>query len=287
MLSPDGLAFALRALGLVTLFSAAGAAFFLLIFRDILRASETIARLAMIAAVVAAVCCIAQQSMEAARFAGEWSGITQRDLLLLAWNSPGGFSQVVRVAGLAVLVVGLRSKYAHRLAIASVGAVLALLSFLLSGHTSIHPLRPVLTPLLAIHVIIGAFWFGSLLPLWLISRHEPLDRVVSVLRKFSSIAGVTVPLIFVAGLATFWILGNGFSVLVSNYGQAVVFGKICPVLFLAILAASNRWYYVPRMAAGNEIAAIGLRRAIIGEIVIIAIILAVTAGLTLFLSPET
>jgi putative copper export protein len=286
MVFADLLAFALRAFAFVGLFLAAGTAFFLSMFRDIpARASAPPRRLGMIAAAAAAVCFVAQQSLEAARFAGELSGITQRDLLLLAWSSASGLGQAVRVAGLVLIVVGLARKAVGGLAVASIGAALALLSFLLSGHTSIHPLRPVLAPLLAIHVIIVAFWFGSLLPLWLISRQEPSDRAASVLRKFSLIAGASVPLIFVAGLAMFLILAGDLSVLQRAYGQLVV-AKIAAFVLLMLLASCNRWRLVPAMASGGRSAAARLRRSILAEIVLIATVLTITAGLTLFLSPE-
>jgi putative copper export protein len=285
-MTADLAAVVLRALGFVGLFQAAGAVLFASTFQGLGDLVGTrIRRLAVICAVAAIVCFIAQQSFEAARFAGELAGIFNPEFLGLAWNSPGGRAQIVRLAGLSLILYGFARAAPGSSILANVGAALALLSFLLSGHTSVHPLRVLLAPLLALHVLVVAFWFGSLLPLQLVSRHGSIAQATVVLQRFSVIAGWLVPLILAAGLAMIFVLAPDLSVLERPYGQIVLW-KLAGFGLLMLLATYNRWRLVPAMATRGVVAAGALRRSIAIEVFLITAILGLTAVLTLFFSPE-
>ncbi len=285
-MSADVLSYVLRALGFIALFQAAGGAFFASLFPQVMpHVRERLRHLALSAAIVAMACFALQQSLEAGRFVGEVSGVLQWDLLVLAWNSPSGLGQVLRLSGLLLIVIGFRTNTAPGAWTASCGAALALLAFLASGHTSVDPWRPLLAPLLAVHVLVAAFWFGSLMPLLLVSRHEVADSAAAILARFSVLAGWSVPLILIAGLAIVLALAPDLSVLQRTYGQLVLL-KLAVFLVLLLLATYNRWRLVPWISQGRPQALIALRRSITVEVALIAGVLAVTAALTLFFSPE-
>lgn len=253
----DVLAAALRGLGFIGLFQAAGAICFLALFSTAPPINVRISRLAMISALGAMTCFIAQQSLEAARFVGDLAGVLDIEWLREAWISRSGGGQALRITGLALIVAGAPRGTSRSLTVAGVGATLALLAFLISGHTSVHPLRSVLAPLLGVHVFVAAFWFGSLLPLILLVRHESPDHAAAVLERYSLLAGWLVPLILVAGALMLW-----------------------------VLAACNRWRLVPLLAGGSAAARTLLRRSITTEILLIGGVFVLTAVLTLFFSPE-
>jgi putative copper resistance protein D len=285
-MTADLLAAALRAFGFVALFQAAGAAFFTMVFGP---TSDALARrnrlLAVISAAAAIVCFVAQQSLEAARFVGELSGVLDAQWLRAAWSSASGAGQGVRLLGLLLILAGFARASPRGLIVANLGAALALVSFLASGHTSVHPWRTLLAPLLALHLFVVAFWFGSLVPLHVAIRHEPLDRSVAILERFSRIAGWLVPLIFVAGALLLLALAPDWSVFTRPYGELVLW-KLVGFAVLMLLAAYNRWRLIPALAAGHATALAPLRRSIAAELVLISAVLTITAVLTLFFSPE-
>jgi putative copper resistance protein D len=282
-MTPDLLSVVVRALGFVSLFQAVGAALFLTVFASGLeRSVERIRRLARIAAAAGVALTLAHLALEPARMAGDFDGLWDHGLQQLAVESGSGASQLLQAAGLLVIgVAPWGSTGARRLWVLG-GGLLALGAFLLTGHTSAHPLRAVLAPLLALHVLVVAFWFGSLGPLVLVSRVESNALAAAVLRRFTVLAGWLVPLILFAGLSMGWILAGSFSVLRRPYGELLL-AKLAGFALLLTLAAANRWRFVPALAEGGN--GSSLRTAIAMEYGLIVAILATTAVLTAYFSP--
>jgi putative copper export protein len=294
-MNPDLISVIVRALGLVALFQAAGVVFFLAGFGHQLNAAQRdIRRLGLIAAAAGIVLVLAHLSLDPARMAGDFSGVWDTELQQVAWNSSSGMSQMAQVVGLLVVLTALSLGAEHATAVqtvAVIGAVITLGAFLLTGHTSAHALRALLAPLLALHLLIVAFWFGALLPLALVSRAETAAVTGQVLRRFSTIAGLLVPLIAVAGIAMAAILCGSFSAVHQPYGQLLLV-KLAGFLILLILAAYNRWRLVPALPADADTpgtpaggTAAALRRSICAEYVLIVAVLGVTDVLTTFFSP--
>ena len=71
------------------------------------------------------------------------------------------------------------------LPLARPAAFLALGSFLVSGHALLDTHRLLLAPLLGLHVLAVAFWFGALWPLRQVAELEPAPRAAAVLHSFS------------------------------------------------------------------------------------------------------
>jgi len=281
---PDLLAVIVRALLFVTLFQAAGAAFFLALFAPRLdRSTERIRRLVRSAAAAGVVLILAHLALEPARLAGEFDGLWDRDLQRLAWDSGSGASQLLQAIGLIVILASPRIPGGAGRLWAGGAGLIAVGAFLLTGHTSAHALRGLLAPLLALHLLVVAFWFGSLGALVLVCRLEPPARAGAILHHFSRLAGWLVPLILLAGLSMGWILAGSTSVLQRPYGQLLL-AKLAGFVLLMLLAAGNRWRLVPAFAAGASAAP--LRRAMVAEYGLVVAILAITAVLTAYFSPR-
>jgi putative copper resistance protein D len=283
-MTPDLLSVAVRALTFVALFQAAGAAFFLAILgHRLARVREPIRRLGWISAAVGTVLVFVHLWLDGARLSGDFDGLWDRDLQQLAWASKSGISQIAQATGLLGVMVALWRTAQNRVGWASLGGVLAVGAFLLTGHTSAHALRAVLAPLLALHLFIVAFWFGSLIPLAVVLRVEDRETAADLLKRFSSVSAWLVPVILLAGISMAWILASSLRVLGQPYGQLLMV-KLAGFGLLMLLAAANKWRLARAFEQGSSDTA--LRRSFAVEWVLIVAILSVTAVLTSFYSPD-
>lgn len=287
-MSPDAVSIGLRTLAFAALFQAVGGTIFLLGFGDRLkRTAPAIRRLGRIAAPAGMLLLLAHELVEAARMADGFQGLMDVELQLLAWHSSAGAMHVVQALGLGLLLPVLWRANALTRFSAVVGMIAAIGGFLLAGHTSASPQRWLLAPLLAIHLLVTAFWFGALWPLAMVCRDEsPVDALV-VLRRFSAVAGVLVPMLAIAGLAMGWTLAGGdATVLRRPYGWLLL-AKLSGLLPLLALAAYNRWQLTPALERGAVHARRGLRRTMAVEYLLIVLVFALTATLTTWYSPES
>jgi copper resistance protein D len=283
-MTPDLLSVVVRALGFIALFQAVGAGFFLAAFGDgLTRAGSLIRRLGLGSAAVGAALIITHLGLDAARMAGDFTGLWDQDLQRLGWTGRSGISQLVQTLGLLALLAALRKSGRNQARWASLGGVIAVGGFVITGHTSTHALRGVLGPLLVLHLLVVAFWFGSLVPLALVIRLESRITAATLLGRFSVVAGWLVPLILVAGLTMAWLLTGSVSVLRRPYGQLLLV-KLAGFGVLMVLAAYNKWRLTPSFAQARSDSA--LRRSMAVEYLLIVAVLAVTAVLTTFYSPE-
>jgi copper resistance protein D len=308
----DILSVVLRALSFVLQFQAAGAVFFAAAFGPALTISlssvRSLARIAAIAAFCVAAC---RYILEAARMAGDMSGVFDGTLQAMAWNSSTGGAFSVRELGLLLIIAGMQTSSVRMTAerffksstamspglwmkrlssrgftIAGVGgAVLVAASFTLTGHTSTSGWRWLLAPLLLAHLLIVAFWFGSLGPLYLVTLREPRERAARVVALFSAAAFWLVPLILVAGVAIAVLLLPSVAALRQPYGLLVIAkGSLFAVLLG--LAAFNKWRFGPALGNGELSAGRVFRHMVIAEYMLIVVVLSVTAVMTTFFSPE-
>ena len=282
--APDVIVVGLRALSFIAIFQAAGTVLFVWLLRPQLQTTEAaLARLAAVAAVGGIAFTLAHHFLGPARMTGSFSGIFDLSLQTLLLESSAGSARALRVGGLIVLLFGLRaSPPNYRLALLGVAATLS--SFALMGHTTTHDPGLVLTPLLIAHVVIIAFWFGSLLPLIHVTESESPTVSGDVLSRFSSLATWSVPMILIAGTAIWLVLLPGLEALMNSYSK-LVFVKAAGFIVLLALAALNKWRYVPKIRAGDSHALLALRRCIAREWSLMALIFIVTASLTGFFSP--
>jgi len=236
---------------------------------------------------------LAHAAIAAARMAGDYAGLADSGLQRLGWYSQDGAAQALQAAGALCIAAALRDdgtsagRARPLKVLALVGVLLALLPFLLTGHTSVHPLRVLLAPLLAVHVLIIAFWFGALAPLYIVVARESTAVATRALRRFSAYATWLVPLILVAGVAMALVLVPNIAVIRQPYGELLLV-KLAGFALLMALAALNRSRLVPALSLphSRESAARALRWSLATEFCLLCAVLSVTAVMTTFYSPQ-
>jgi putative copper export protein len=284
VLLPDLLSALLRALSFIAMAQAAGAVLFLVFFGSALTAARSgILRTGTIAAVAGMALLPAHFLLEAGRMAGSLGGVLDGELQRFALSTPAATVLVVRLLALALLLIAVVARRALPAA-GLVGAMLLAVSFMLTGHTTSSPERWVLGPLIVLHVLVACFWFGSLLPLIQVTFREPGAVAATVVARFSRSAGIAVPLILIAGIAVAVRVLPAVQSVLSPYGLGLV-AKMAAFGLLMALAAHNRWRLGPALARGDPRAQRRFRQVVKAELVIIALVLAGTAVLTMFSSP--
>ena len=282
----DTLSVILRTLSFIALFQAAGIAIFLSLWAAELKVTEArLRRLALLSSVSAALLLIGQYLLEAARMSGELSGVMDPVLQGVVLHSATSLALSWRLLGLLLMGIGLRLRGSGGATLGMIGVATLLTAFTFTGHTSDHAPRWLLSPLLLAHLLIIAFWFGALLPLYLISQREPAPVADRIVDAFSARAVWLVPGILLAGLALATFLLPSWGTLFTPYGELLIV-KVIGFSGLMILAAFNKWRFGPALERGDVGAGRRFRRSLLAECGLITAILCVTAVLTTFYSPE-
>jgi putative copper resistance protein D len=275
----------LRAAGFALLLQAAGAALFMAAFGTWLTGSAAAVRhTGRNTAIAALVVLAAQYLIEPVHMAGEWAGMTDAALHHLVLASATGATLALRAAAMVAVVGGLASHGRAARAAAAAGVVAVVGSFILTGHTAVHPHRVLLAALLLIHLFCVVFWFGALRPLRQVCALEPRERAAHVLRMFSAAALWLVPLLALAGAGMAMLLLPDLAALLAPYGRLLL-AKVVLFAALMALAALNRLRLVPALARGDARATQRLRQSVAAEYLLIWVVLAVTAALTGLFSP--
>jgi putative copper resistance protein D len=315
--APDVLSVALRAVSFTLLLNAAGIPIFIAAFgRLIPSAVPAVRQLGWKLAIAALMFVVGHHALEAARMTGEMSGVMDPAMQKMALLSPAGAAFAARVRGLVLVAVGLRraaplpqrkgaalartaavggggggalagaarllTGVRGPLLIALVGALISTTAFTLVGHTSVTPHRLAAAGLLTLHLLVVAFWLGALWPLYLVAKQEQPAVTVRVIDSFSLAAAWVVPLILLAGVGLTAVLVPSLAVFWQPYGQLLLV-KVSLFAVLMAMAAVNKWRFGPACAEGNTAA---FERTVVIEYVLICVVLAVTAALTTFYSPE-
>ena len=249
----------------------AGLAFYAVLFGSRLAAEES-ARLRRWACGAAGLGVLAGVGVLAAQAGALAGGETLLDAEV--WNvvlaSRAGASYAL--GGFGLLLVALLALGPRWTAVAAAGGVLAYASHLLLGHTTQGGPRPLLAGLLLVHLLVAAFWIGSLPPLaWAARREGP--RTARLVEDWARIAALAVPALVAAGLLlAWWILGGVQQVLMSRYGWALL-AKVALVAVLLGFASWHRWRLTPALAAGAPGAGRRLARSIAFEAVVALLVL--------------
>jgi len=300
----DALSVALRAVSFVLLLNAAGIPIFIAVFGRLVPDSlPAITELGRRLAIAALVFVAGHHALEAARMAGEMGGVMDPAMQAMTLRSSEGAAFALRMVGLVLVATGLRRRARSQdqsgrarsagdadgdtartrgAVLAIAGAVLAVAAFTLTGHTSVTPYRPAAAALLTLHLLVVAFWVGSLWPLYLAATSEPPPVAARVIDAFSRMAAWVVPVILLAGLGLTVLLVPNWTVFKQPYGQLLL-TKVALFAVLMALATLNKWAFGPACARGQTRA---FKRAVAVEYVLICAVLAVTAIMTTFYSPE-
>lgn len=283
----DSVAVLIRGLSFIAMFQAVGGAVFLALFGTDLRLSGArILRLLRIVTVIAIALVLLQFSFEAARLAGEFSALWDKPMQELAWHSAAGSAAELRLIGLLLVLVGLYASGRFTAGVLCIlGTVVLAVAFTVIGHTVAHPHRIALALLLLAHLLILCFWFGALWPLQQAVNHEAPAIAAAVLAGFSRIAVWLVPGLLLAGVTLVILLVPGFSVFGQPYGWLLL-AKAAGFAALMGFAALNKLRLTPALLQNSPAAVPRLRRSLMIEYLIIALVLAVTAVMTGLYSPD-
>ena len=282
----DILSVSLRALAFVALLQAGGIVLFFALGQPELPATEpALRRIGIFSALLAAIVLVAQYALEAARMSGELGGALDPALQGVVLRSAGSVTLCWRVLGLSLIVAALRRRGVERSLAGAIGVVILLASFTLVGHTANSALRWLLSPVLLAHLCAVAFWFGALVPLYLVSAHEPAETGARVVAQFSARALWLVAALFAAGVVLAAGLLPDLAALRRPYGLLLL-AKVTGFCALMLLAALNRWRFGPALRSGEAAAGRRFRSVVAAEYALMVTVLCVTTVMTTFFSPE-
>ena len=266
--------------------TAGGGILFLALFASHLddAARRRILRFVRVAAVAAIAFTIAHVMVLGAMLGDDAAGLWDRSLLEIVLEGSEGTASIVRAAGLAaVLAFSFQAGVGQ--AVATLGALAAVGSFALTGHTGSVGPGDLARLIVFVHLAGVAYWIGALVPLLIVASARDTERAAAVLERFSSLAAVAVGGLIIAGSVLLWLLlGTIDAAVTSAYGQLVLL-KLALVAGLLMLAAVNKLHLTPRIARGDVAAAARLRRSIWAEMALAGAVLIATAAFTTVVGP--
>lgn len=281
----DVLSTLIRAGSFIAMFQAGGVPIFLALFgHRLVCAGQPIRRAGFAAAIVGLMLVAVHYLLEAARMAGAMAGVFDRDLQQLVFDTPMRMAATWRLLGLAVIAISLRREGRLATLAGLSGACCIVLGFLVVGHTADHGRLTVMSVPLGLHLLVVSFWFGSLAPLYFVSRLEQPPRTAGLVASYSRIAGVVVPALFLMGVVLSVMLLKGWAAFGEPYGRMLA-AKIAGFTLLMVLASLNKWRFGPALAQ-SPAANVAFQRTVVVEFLLIGAVLAITAVMTTFFSPS-
>lgn len=169
--------------------------------------------------------------------------------------------------------------------VGSLAALVALLGIPLSGHAATAEPRWLTAPALALHTLAVAFWLGAFAPLIALLR-GPLPEALRAVRRFSALAIPAVLVLACTGTLIAAVQVQAASNLVATTYGLLLLIKLTGVATMVVLAGWNRQYLVPALQARDGSAPGQLRRSVMVEFAVGALVLAVTSVLTLTAPPR-
>jgi putative copper export protein len=258
---------------------------FLFLFEEWLpRVHERVRLLAVRSAWIGFALVILYELSGRVRLVGDLGGLIDASLQGVLLESPLGTPTAIRAVDLLCMASGCLTWRRRGAIVALLGSALVVVSFAFMGHTAEGEQRWLTAVALIVHLVVVAFWFGSLLPLYLARRHEDLAINGQLIERFSYVAFRIVPAIFIAGLLLAAVLLPSLASLRTNYGLLLM-SKVAGFTALMAIAAYNKHRLGPLIKAGRQTALTLFGRVVLAEWVTIAVIVAVTATMTGVFSP--
>ncbi|SDB71394.1 CopD family protein [Belnapia rosea] len=196
--------------------------------------------------------------------------LTDPDGWSIVLMSPAGASY--GLGGIGMLLVASLALGPRWVPLAAAGGVLVCASYALLGHTTSLVPRPLLAGLLLVHLVVAAYWLGSLPPLAWVSRRDG-PHAARLVEDWARVAAAAVPVLVAAGLAlAWWIVGDLRQLLGSWYGWALM-AKVAFVAVLLGFAAWHRFRLTPALAARAPGAGARLAHSVALEAVVALLVL--------------
>jgi copper transport protein len=278
------LATAARLLPFISLVGAAGGTLFhTLVAHDLWRLDDATRHRLVALALLGLVAAILGIGIEGAALKGtrlaNIDGLLSASLWRMGERTSLGFSLTVAALALLLLLLALERTRGKLSLLALPASLAALASLALTGHAVTAGPLWLTAPVLTIHVLVAAFWLGSLWPLWQAVGERKPESALALLRRFSAIALPAVLLLIAAGATLACLqLGRLGELFTTDCGLRLA-SKITFVLVLLLFAALNRFWLTPALAAHHGHAAHRLRISIGLEIALAIAILAATSSL--------
>jgi putative copper resistance protein D len=221
------------------------------------------------------------------------SGVFDTGLISFLWQSTVGDSVLWRllaftVLGFALLLSDFNVKYgtfSFRHATSTFLYMMAIFSFAYSftfiGHSAVT--GSAAKWFLAVHIITVSWWIGALYPLWLSCNLLQPPALYKLMCLFGQIAVFMVGILIACGIGLLYLfLENPLALLTTTYGLAMLL-KLIFIVSLLSIAAYHKFSLVQEIQQPTGIKK--LQKSINNEMLIAAMILAVTAVLSSILGP--
>lgn len=265
------------------MFQAAGIAIALFVGR-LERSAARIRRLGFLSAIAGLLFVATHYLLEPARMAGSFAGVLDMSLQQLVFESPLSRAAGLRLVGLALICATMFRNGRGAAVVGLLGTLAVTFAFTVVGHTADESRTPWLAVLLVFHLLVAAFWFGGLPPLYLSSRLESPARAAQIVADFTRFATYLVPGLFLAGALMALLLVDRWEIFREGYGLLLI-AKAAGFAVLMALASLNKWRYGPAIAAeGAGVKA--FQRTVAIEYALICLVLIATAFMTTFFSPS-
>lgn len=205
---------------------------------------------------------------------GDWALAFGPDLRWMAFQTPIGQAALLRLVTAAIVIIaGARLR-----TVALAGAVVLISSFLLEGHTAGSEARPLVAPLLFVHLAAVHWWLGALVPLLALTYRAESDTTISSIESFGRRAVCIVIALLTAGVILAVLLTGGVVNLDDAYQQRLLI-KLALVALLLSIAAFNKLRLTPQLRLNYALACARLRASIRLEVGVAIAILVATAWL--------
>ncbi|MEQ9447259.1 MAG: CopD family protein, partial [Rhodospirillaceae bacterium] len=204
-----------------------------------------------------------------------------------AMNSTLAPSAFVGVPGLLILVFAFgKGPEGKSIALLMLGSVIAVGSFLVTGHAATAPPVWLMAPVVAVHLFCAAFWIAALYPLAKTTQVATVQEAGAVMAQFSERAVWSVGALFISGAIITWTQVEGPSnMLTTDYGWRLS-AKLAVFFALLGLAATNKMVLTPALEKADPASAPKLRRSITFEYFAMILIIGAAVSLTLVTPPR-
>jgi len=195
-----------------------------------------------------------------------------------------GVSALIGIAGALLAVRAFRRGDSHGLLWTS--AALLVASFLVTGHAATAAPVWLAATSVGLHLAGAGFWFAAFAPLSAASRSLDAPEAGRLMDRFSSRAMRLIGALLVSGVILTWIqVRTPANLLTTDYGRRLTW-KLAFVAALLVFAAFNKWRLTPKLLRGEANAGRSMARSIRIETLLMVLIVAIAASLTLPTPPR-